>query len=137
MIIGVYSDRGGDRCVHVAWCAAAAGAGFLAAAYLDSPALSLIALGVAATGCYGRYGPFWTLPPKFLSGEAAAGGIALINSLGATAGFVAPYVIGVIRDLTGEFRYGLVFLALLLFASAVIALRLRTTSLFADKPVAA
>jgi ACS family tartrate transporter-like MFS transporter len=131
VLIGMYSDKGGDRCVHVAWCGVAGGVGFLASAYLDSPALSLAALAVAAIGVNGRYGPFWTLPSRFLSGEAAAGGIALINSLGASAGFFAPYAIGYVKDLTGGFRGGLVMLSALLFLSAIIALRMRRQQLFA------
>jgi ACS family tartrate transporter-like MFS transporter len=131
VLIGMYSDKGGDRCVHVAWCGVAGGVGFLASAYLDSPALALGALAVAAIGVNGRYGPFWTLPSRFLSGEAAAGGIALINSLGASAGFFAPYAIGYVKDVTGDFRGGLVMLSALLFLSAIIALRMRRQQLFA------
>ena len=131
VLIGIYSDRGGDRCVHVAWCGVAGGVGFLASAFLNSPTLSLAAFGVAAIGVYGRFGPFWTLPSRFLSGEAAAGGIALINSLGACAGFLAPYAIGYVKDVTGGFRGGLVMLSGLLFLSAVIALRMRRQQLFA------
>ena len=54
---------------------------------------------------------FWTLPTGFLTGSAAAGGIALINSLGSLGGFVGPYAIGWIKDATGETTLGLVVLA--------------------------
>ena len=55
--------------------------------------------------------PFWTLPASFLTGSAAAGGIALINSIGNLGGFVAPYAIGWIKDATGDITLGLVVLA--------------------------
>jgi nitrate/nitrite transporter NarK len=54
---------------------------------------------------------FWTLPTGFLTGSAAAGGIALINSIGNLGGFVGPYAIGWIKDATGEITLGLVVLA--------------------------
>ena len=49
----------------------------------------------------------WTLPTGFLTGSAAAGGIALINSIGNLGGFVGPYAIGWIKDATGETRAAL------------------------------
>ena len=129
VIVAGHSDRTGERCLHVAFCGLVASLGFVAAAYLSSPVLALTALSVAAVGINGRYGPFWALPSMFLGDEAAAGGIAFINSFGAIAGFVAPYVIGLVRDMTGSFRGGLLFLALLMLASAVMA------AMLAQRPV--
>jgi ACS family tartrate transporter-like MFS transporter len=54
---------------------------------------------------------FWTLPTAFLTGSAAAGGIALISSIGNLGGFVGPYAIGWIKDATGATTLGLVALA--------------------------
>ena len=62
-------------------------------------------------GIYAAVAAFWTLPTGFLTGSAAAGGIALINSLGNLGGFVGPYAIGWIKDATGEITLGLVVLA--------------------------
>ena len=121
VLIAAHSDRTGERCMHMAGCGLAGALGFVGAAYLGSPLLSLVALSIAAAGINGRYGPFWALPSMFLDAEAAAGGIAFINSFGAVAGFVAPYTIGVVRDLTGSFRGGLLFLAFLMLASSVMA----------------
>ena len=131
VLVARHSDRTGERSVHVAACGLAAAVGFLASAYLDTPLYALIALGLAAAGVNARFGPFWAMPPVFLSNEAAAGGIALINSLGAISGFVAPYAVGIVRDMTGSFRGGLIFLALAMAASSVLALRLRRSSLLA------
>lgn len=125
VLVGRHSDRSGERCLHVAGCALAAALGFAAAAYLSSAWLALAALSIAAAGLNARYGPFWALPSMFLGEEAAAGGIAFINSFGAAAGFVAPYVIGLVRGATGSFRGGLLFLAAMLLGSAYLAFALR------------
>lgn len=129
VLVARHSDQTGERCVHVAACGLAAALGFLASAYLDEPLYALIALGLAAAGVNGRFGPFWALPPIFLRSEAAAGGIALINSLGAISGFAAPYAIGIVRDATGSFRGGLILLALAMAGSAVVALQIRRSPL--------
>jgi ACS family tartrate transporter-like MFS transporter len=86
-------------------------------------ALSLVAFGVL-----GWLGPFWALPTAFLRGQAAAGGIALINSMGAVGGFVGPYLIGNIKERTGEFAPGLLLLAGSLATAAVIVLGLRASA---------
>ena len=70
-----------------------------------------VALTVCAMGVYAAVTTFWTLPTGFLTGSAAAGGIALINSIGNLGGFVGPYAIGWIKDATGETTLGLVVLA--------------------------
>ena len=62
-------------------------------------------------GTYAAVPTFWTLPTGFLTGSAAAGGIALINSIGNLGGFVGPYAIGWIKDATGDVTFGLVVLA--------------------------
>jgi ACS family tartrate transporter-like MFS transporter len=134
VLVAWHSDKTGERCVHVAACGFAAALGFLASAYLDSPWYALIAIGLASAGVNGRFGPFWALPPIFLRSEAAAGGIALINSLGALAGFAAPYAIGVVRDATGSFRGGLILLAAAMAGSAVLALQIRRSPLLTPAP---
>ena len=62
-------------------------------------------------GVYAANATFWTLPTGFLTGSAAAGGVALINSIGNLGGFVGPYAVGWIKDTTGETTLGLVLLA--------------------------
>ena len=70
-------------------------------------------------GIYAAVAAFWTLPTGFLTGSAAAGGIALINSLGNLGGFVGPYAIGWIKDATGDVALGLVVLAVCSIMSGV------------------
>jgi ACS family tartrate transporter-like MFS transporter len=124
--IAAHSDRSGERHAHVALPLVAGALGFAAtAAVLDSPLAATAALSLAAIGFTGALGPFWALPTSFLSGAAAAGGIALINSLGNVAGFAGPYLVGVVKDATGGFAGALITFAVLMLAGAALALQLR------------
>ena len=125
VLIGAHSDRTGERFLHIAVPSIIAVIGFVSSAWLTSPIRGMIALTIAAVGDLGSRGPFWALPGRFLSGSAAAGGIALINTIGSLGGFVGPYAVGLIKDLTGDYTGGLMFLAVLLFAGAIGTLRLR------------
>jgi ACS family tartrate transporter-like MFS transporter len=129
VLVGRSSDRTGERYLHLALPALAGTVGFLAATRTGSTALLIAALSLCAFGVLGWLGPFWALPTAFLREQAAAGGIALINSMGAVGGFVGPYLIGDIKERTGEFAPGLLVLAGSLAAAAVIVLALRSTAL--------
>jgi len=80
---------------------------------MDSPYVTMVALVVAAIGTFCTFGVFWTLPTAWLSGVAAAGAIALINSIGNLAGFAGPYLIGWVKETTGSTSTGLLVLAVL------------------------
>ena len=129
VLVGRHSDRTGERYLHLALPALAGTVGFIAATRTGSTALLIAALSLCAFGVLGWLGPFWALPTAFLREQAAAGGIALINSMGAVGGFVGPYLIGDIKERTGEFAPGLLVLAGSLTAAAVIVLALRSTAL--------
>jgi len=70
-------------------------------------------------------GPFWAMPTSLLSGTAAAAGIAIINSIGNLGGFVGPYVIGLVRTSTGQFKGGLLLVSAALAVSGMVVLRVR------------
>ena len=89
--------------------------------------MQLITLSIAAFGIWGTLGPLWTFPTAFLRGTAAAGGIALVNSIGNIGGFAGPSLIGWVRDATGGFTAGLLTLAGFLITAAIIAGTMRTT----------
>src|SRR5580692_7491114 len=72
-------------------------------------------------GFYGSKGPFWAMPPMFLTGTAAAGAIAWINSLGNLGGFFGPWYVGLMQDATGSYAGGLYGLALFGLISAFIS----------------
>jgi ACS family tartrate transporter-like MFS transporter len=124
VLVGRHSDRSRERRWHIALSALAGAAGLATSALVEAPVLGVLGLCVAALGIWSSLGPFWTLPTAFLSGTAAAGGIALVNSVGNLGGFVGPSVLGLLKDATGDFRAGLLFLALGLAAAAALALRM-------------
>ncbi len=131
VLAGSHSDRTGERCIHVAVSHTVGAIGFAAAAFMHSPTLAILALTVAAIGTFSRSAPFWALPSMFLSGSAAAGGIALVNTLGALGGFSGPYIIGLVKGATGSFAGGLEVVALLLMVGALLVVRLGSRPAFA------
>jgi ACS family tartrate transporter-like MFS transporter len=122
---GRRSDRKLERKWHVAIPLLVAAGGIAASTALDDPVLKMIALSIAGFGIFGCLPVIWTLPAAFLSGAAAAGGIAAVNSLGNLAGFFGPYAMGWIKDSTGSFAAGLLCLsgAGLVGVAAVLLLR--------------
>ena len=132
VIVAAHSDRTGERCLHIAAASAAAVSGFVGCALVKSPVLAVMFLSLAAAGTLSAHGPFWPLPSKFLTGAAAAGGIALINSLANLSGFVGPYAIGLLNGSSGNFRSGLLLLAFVPFMGMVLALRLRHAHVLRD-----
>jgi len=81
---------------------------------------ALVGMSMATMGFYGSKGPFFAMPPMFLSGPALAAGFAWINSLGNLGGFFGPSYVGLMKDLTGSYAGGLYGLALLCFVSALV-----------------
>lgn len=125
VLVGRRSDRTGERHLHLALPAIAGAVGFIAVTRIGSTGLLIAALSLTAFGVLGWLGPFWALPTAFLKEQAAAGGIALINSMGAVGGFVGPYLIGYVKQRTGSYTLGLLLLAVFLVAGVVIVLGLR------------
>jgi ACS family tartrate transporter-like MFS transporter len=130
--IGFSSDRSGERFLHVAVPSFIGAAGFAASALVVSPLPAMAALTIAAMGDLSTRGPFWALPPRFLSGSALAAGIALINTFGSLGGFVGPTMVGYVRDQTGGFTGGLMFLAALLVLAGIGTLVLRRAALLRE-----
>jgi ACS family tartrate transporter-like MFS transporter len=128
VVIGSHSDRTGERRGHVAGSALLAAAGWTMSALADNPWLVLAGLALAQVGMMSMLPTFWALPTAFLSGTAAAGGIALINSVGNLGGFVGPNLLGQLRAYTGTFTSGMLAVALLLYVGAILALCLQRYS---------
>jgi ACS family tartrate transporter-like MFS transporter len=118
-------DRGGSKTTNLAGSCFLAAAGLLTSVSAGSFIPSFIGLTVALIGVTAARAIFWTIPAGFLSGVAAAGGLAFINSVGALGGFVGPFTIGWLKDVTGSFNTGLVVLACLGSISAILTLALR------------
>jgi len=96
--------------------------GLIASAGVSDPLLSMIALSVALIGIYAAIATSWTLPTAFLTGTAAAGGLALINSIGNLGGFAGPYFMGWIKNVTGTYSLAFVIIGIGLALSGLIAL---------------
>jgi ACS family tartrate transporter-like MFS transporter len=111
-----HSDRTGERRAHVALAALLAASGWALSALASSPALALLGFCLAQMGMVSMLPIFWMLPTSFLSGAAAAGGIALINSVANIGGFLAPTILG---------RLGLWSMVITLLAGAGLAMRVR------------
>jgi D-galactonate transporter len=124
VIWGLRSDRLRERKWHVAIPAFVAALGLALSAITDDPTLKIALICFASLGIFGGLSCFWTLPTAMLTGTAAAGGIALVNSLGNLAGFVGPYAMGYVKDATGNFAYGLFFIAALALISCIVTLAL-------------
>jgi len=119
---GQRSDRVLERRSHCAIAFLLCAIGLVATALLPSPALRLIALCVAAFGAWSTLPVFWAMPTAFLSGAAAAAGVAYINSIANIAGFVGPFIMGWIKDATGSFDGGLLVIASVTIGAAIAVL---------------
>lgn len=133
VVVGRHSDRTGERRWHVACSAFTAASGWLliglvasgrlAIPGVDSRWLFVAGIAVTLTGMKCMLPAFWTLPPLFLSGGAAAGGIALINSVANLGGMLGPKIIGWAKTATGSFTAGYLVMAATLFLGGLLALR--------------
>ncbi|MGH8786859.1 MAG: MFS transporter [Cupriavidus necator] len=124
MVLVAYSaDRSGERRWHIALPALAGSLGLLLSVQWHSDTtLAMVALTLATIGILTTLPLFWSLPTSFLAGTGAAAGIALINSLGNLAGFLSPYAVGWLKDLTHSTDSGMYLLAACLVVGAALTL---------------
>lgn len=118
-LFGISSDRMNERRGHLAAAALLGAAGWSLAAWSPSPAVALIGLCLAQTGMLSMLPVFWTLPTAFLTGAAAAGGIAMINSVANIGGVFGATILG---------QCGLWSMAAILFLGAVLVVGLQKKS---------
>src|SRR3954462_5082579 len=122
VVISRYSDRTGRRKPVVAVSMLIAAAAF-ALSTVVSPVAAIACLAVGLFFLLGTHPVFWAMPAAFLSGAAAAAGIALINSIGNLGGFVGPYLVGLMKDATGSTDGGLLALSCILVLGSFLATR--------------
>ena len=115
-----HSDKRNERPWHVIAACLLAAVGLLFAGGAATVVTVILALTLVNCGISASKPPLWSMPTLFLSGSAAAAGIATINSLGNLGGFVGPFMIGLIKEQTGSFTGGLWFVAGLLVLSSFI-----------------
>lgn len=122
LAIGAMSDRRKERIWHTVIPTVIAFLGLMVGALADNIALQFVGVCVAAMGVYGIKGPFLALVSQSFSVKTAASGIAAVTMLGNLSGFAAPYMVGIMIDRFGSYRYGLVGLALQALLGAVLLL---------------
>ena len=120
VVWGFVSDRMNERRWNLLFACIVSTAGLVMAGMTMGTWWALVGMSIAAVGFYGSKGPFWAMPPMFLTGTAAAAAIAWINSIGNLGGFFGPWYVGVMKDVTGSFSGGLYGLALLGLISAIV-----------------
>jgi len=117
-----HSDRTRERVWHVGLPLLLIAVALAVSGVVSNPTITLIALTVAAVGVFCTFALFWTLPTAWLSGAAAAGAIAMINSIGNLAGFGGPYLIGWVKEATGSTSTGLLVLAAMPLIAGILVL---------------
>lgn len=125
---GRRSDRKDERIGHLITVAVLGFAGFAAASVFDSLPLQILCLCVALMGVYGSFPVFWTLPTAFLTGTAAAAGIALVNSFGNLAGYFGPQVVAWLTQGGGDYGPALLALGISMLTPAIVVAALRLQS---------
>jgi len=131
VLVGMSSDRSGERRWHTAVPAFCAALALLAAAYGSVPALVIAGVGLGMAGAEAMVGPFWAMATSRMAGLPAAAGIAVINSLANLGGYFGSDIIGFFRTANGGFRGGFLAIAATLAISGTIALivgRVRTAA---------
>lgn len=123
LVVGHHSDKTGERCWHIALAGIAGALAFAASAVPGvSGIVGLAALTIATACLAAAYTTFWSLPTAFVTGAAASAGIAWINSVGNLAGYLSPFLVGVIRDATHSMTPALVLLSACSLGSAVLTI---------------
>ncbi len=113
-------DRSGKKLLNLALTCVLGAAGMACVAVLHDFWPALIGITVAVIGVTTARAVFWSIPTRFLTGAAAAGGFAFINSVGTFGGFVGPFLMGWLKDLTGSFSIGILGMAAILLISALL-----------------
>ena len=124
MLNGAHSDHTHERPLHVAVPLLISGAGFFGCAVLRQPILAVFFLALVPIGHCAAYGPFWSMPSRFLTGAPAAAGIALVVTIANVGGFVGPTIIGAMKDRFGTHGPAFMVLGGCAIVSALLAMAL-------------
>jgi ACS family tartrate transporter-like MFS transporter len=122
VVVGMLSDRSGERRWHTAIPAFAGAAAVVGAAYGNSAVVVVACIALGMAFAEAMVGPFWAMATSRMAGLSAAAGIAVINSLANLGGYFGPDIIGFFRKLNGGFRGGLLAIGATLALSGTIAL---------------
>lgn len=136
IVVGRHSDRTGERCWHFGIAALVGAAGLVAtSAFPANVGGALLCLALASAGISSAFTVLWAMPGSLLAGRSAAAGIAIISTIGGSAGMVAPVAVGIIKAATGGFTLSLLLLSGALVMAAVIFVAFfRRARAFAGEP---
>jgi len=123
-----HSDETDERPLHVAVPLLISGAGFFGCALLQGPIFALLFLALVPIGHCASYGPFWSMPSRFLDGAPAAAGIAMVVTIANVGGLVGPTIIGSMKDRFGGHGPGFMLLGGCALVAALLALALGRVS---------
>ncbi|MGA2000662.1 MAG: MFS transporter [Terriglobales bacterium] len=118
-------DRSGLRIGNLAAACLVGAVGLLVAVRFPTLAMSMVGLSIALIGITSARGIFWSIPPRFLTGLGAAGGLAFINSIGTLGGFFGPVIMGWLKTATGSFAVGLAVMGCFMVVASVLTLGMR------------
>ena len=125
IIWAAHVDRTGKKIDNLIAACLVAAVGFVLVVATGYWQLSLVGFSIALVGANAARGIFWTVPTRFLTGIAAAGGLAFINTIGTMGGFLGPSIIGWLKDATGGYTAGLVAMAGFLVMAVVFGFILK------------
>lgn len=118
--IARHSDQKQERRWHTALSIMLTGVSYvLLGHYIHDPIIAMVLLSISAVGIYAAISIFWTIPPTYLTGNAAAGGIALVSSLGMFGGFFSPIILGYAKSVSGSLQMGFWAIAVVLIAGSL------------------
>ncbi|MAL05316.1 MAG: MFS transporter [Microbacterium sp.] len=118
------ASKRGVKTWHIAIPAVIGAVTIPLALYAGSPAATIAVIALTAMSIFAALPNFWTLPTRFLTGAAAAAGVALINTIGNIAGFSAPYITGAVHDWTGGYQVPMILVGVFMLLSAVLVVSL-------------
>jgi ACS family tartrate transporter-like MFS transporter len=113
-------DRSGKRVLNLIGACLLGAAGLVLSTLFDGIVPELVGISLAVLAVSSARAIFWSIPTGFLTGPAAAGGLAFINSIGSLGGFAGPYLMGVFKESTGSFTYGLWVMAGILIVASLL-----------------
>ena len=117
-----HSDRTRERRFHLLASMTLTALGVICATFQTAPLVAMIGITLATFGTWATVAVFWTVPTSLLTGSAAAGAVALINSLGNLGGFFGPSIIGWVKDWSGgSYTIGMFVIAVGLIVGGILA----------------
>jgi MFS transporter, ACS family, tartrate transporter len=126
LVNGMLTDRSGNLPVHASVAVLVMGLGFIGCALLSSPLPVLLSLTLVPVGWCAMHPPWWSMPSRFLTGRAAAAGIAMVNSVPCIGAFLGPSLVGYLKDRTGTHQAAFLLLGTCGIVGALIILTLRS-----------